>query len=131
MTQSTAAQTAKSLLQEYAAEVAKASADPAPTAAAPRRAPDLGGAPNLDMIMRIPVTVKVVLGSATMPVAQLTKLGRGAVIPLDRRVGEPVDVIVNGRVVARGEVVVVDEATSRFGISLTEVVGASGGDKGA
>jgi flagellar motor switch protein FliN len=63
-------------------------------------------------------------------VANLTKLGRGAVIPLDRRVGDPVDVVVNGRVVARGEVVVVDEATSRFGISLTEVVGASGGDKG-
>ena len=81
------------------------------------------------MIMRIPVTVKVVLGSATMPVAQLTKLGRGAVIPLDRRVGEPVDVVVNGRIVARGEVVVVDEATSRFGISLTEVVGAGAGDK--
>ena len=75
------------------------------------------------MVMRIPVTVKVVLGSATMPVANLVKLGRGAVIPLDRRVGEPVDVVVNGRVVARGEVVVVDEATSRFGISLTEVVG--------
>ncbi len=83
------------------------------------------------MIMRIPVTVKVVLGSATMPVANLTKLGRGAIIPLDRRVGEPVDVMVNGRVVARGEVVVVDEATSRFGISLTEVVGAAGPDKGA
>jgi flagellar motor switch protein FliN len=123
MTQPTAAQSAKSLLQEYAAEVAKASAETAPAAAAPRRAPDPVAAPNLDMIMRIPVTVKVVLGSATMPVAQLTKLGRGAVIPLDRRVGEPVDVIVNGRVVARGEVVVVDEATSRFGISLTEVVG--------
>jgi flagellar motor switch protein FliN/FliY len=130
MTQPTAAQTAKSLLQEYAAEVAKASAD-AP-AATPRKAPpDPGAGLNLDMIMRIPVTVKVVLGSATMPVAQLTKLGRGAVIPLDRRVGEPVDVIVNGRVVARGEVVVVDEATSRFGISLTEVVGASSSDKGA
>jgi flagellar motor switch protein FliN len=131
MTQPTTAQTAKSLLQEYAAEVAKTSAEAAPPAAAPRRAPDLGAAPNLDMIMRIPVTVKVVLGSATMPVSHLTKLGRGAVIPLDRRVGEPVDVIVNGRIVARGEVVVVDEATSRFGISLTEVVGASGGDKGA
>ena len=79
--------------------------------------------------MRIPVTVKVVLGSATMPVANLTKLGRGAIIPLDRRVGEPVDVVVNGRIVARGEVVVVDEATSRFGISLTEVVGTTGNDK--
>ena len=80
--------------------------------------------------MRIPVTVKVVLGSATMPVANLIKLGRGAVIPLDRRVGEPVDVVVNGRVVARGEVVVVDEATSRFGISLTEVVGPLGRGQG-
>jgi len=85
--------------------------------------------PNLDMVMRIPVTVKVVLGSTTMPVAGLVKLGRGAVIPLDRRVGEPVDVVVNGRVVARGEVVVVDEATSRFGISLTEVVGPPAGDQ--
>jgi flagellar motor switch protein FliN/FliY len=75
------------------------------------------------MVMRIPVTVKIVLGSATMPVANLVKLSRGAVIPLDRRVGEPVDMMVNGRIVARGEVVVVDEATSRFGIKLTEVVG--------
>jgi flagellar motor switch protein FliN/FliY len=64
-----------------------------------------------------------------MPVASLVKLGRGAVIPLDRRVGEPVDVVVNGRVVARGEVVVGDESTSRFGISLTEVVGASDSDR--
>ena len=133
MTQPTPAQSAKSLLQEYAAEVAKGSADPGLAAgAAPKRPtaePAVAG--NLDMIMRIPVTVKVVLGSATMPVANLTKLGRGAIIPLDRRVGEPVDVMVNGRVVARGEVVVVDEATSRFGISLTEVVGAAGPDKGA
>jgi flagellar motor switch protein FliN/FliY len=133
MTQPTPAQSAKSLLQEYAAEVAKGSADPGLAAgAAPKRpAAEPAVAGNLDMIMRIPVTVKVVLGSATMPVANLTKLGRGAIIPLDRRVGEPVDVMVNGRVVARGEVVVVDEATSRFGISLTEVVGAAGPDKGA
>lgn len=79
--------------------------------------------------MRIPVTLKVVLGSATMPVASLVKLARGAIVPLDRRVGEAVDVVVNGRVVARGEVVVVDEATSRFGVSLTEIVGPSGADK--
>jgi flagellar motor switch protein FliN/FliY len=131
----TPAQSAKSLLQEYAAELGKAPAEPgAMPGVAPRKAggPDLAAAgANLEMIMRIPVTVKVVLGSATMPVANLTKLGRGAVIPLDRRVGEPVDVVVNGRVIARGEVVVVDEATSRFGISLTEVVGPSGSDKGA
>jgi flagellar motor switch protein FliN/FliY len=78
------------------------------------------------MVMRIPVTVQIVLGSATMPVANLVKLGRGAVVPLDRRVGEPVDVVVNGRVVARGEVVVLDEDSTRFGISLTEVIGTPG-----
>ncbi|MEJ2118329.1 MAG: FliM/FliN family flagellar motor switch protein [Alphaproteobacteria bacterium] len=61
--------------------------------------------------------------SGTVP---LVKLGRGAVVPLDRRVGEPVDVVVNGRVVARGEVVVLDEDSSRFGISLTEVIGTPG-----
>ncbi|MGP9821867.1 flagellar motor switch protein FliN [Salinarimonas sp. NSM] len=78
---------------------------------------------NLDAIMRIPVSLQVVLGSATMPVANLMKLGRGAVVPLDHRVGEPVDVVVNGRVVARGEVVVVEDDNSRFGVSLTEIVG--------
>lgn len=86
---------------------------------------------SFDTIMRIPVSVKIVLGSTTMPVSALMKLGRGAVIPLDRRVGEPVDVTVNGRVVARGEVVVLEEASSRFGISLTEVVGPGGPEKTA
>jgi len=78
---------------------------------------------HLETVLQIPVSVKVVLGSATMPVASVLKLGRGAVVPLDRKVGEPVDVVVNGRVVARGEVVVLDEDNSRFGVSLTEVIG--------
>jgi flagellar motor switch protein FliN/FliY len=78
---------------------------------------------NVEAILRIPVTMQVVLGSATIPVANLMKLGRGAVVPLDHRVGEPVDVVVNGRIVARGEVVVVEEDNSRFGVSLTEIVG--------
>jgi flagellar motor switch protein FliN len=82
---------------------------------------------NVDAILRIPVTMQVVLGSATIPVANLMKLGRGAVVPLDHRVGEPVDVVVNGRIVARGEVVVVEEDNSRFGVSLTEIVGPLGG----
>jgi flagellar motor switch protein FliN/FliY len=77
---------------------------------------------NIELIMRIPVSVKIVLGAATMPVSRLMKLGRGAVIPLDRRVGEPVDVVVNGHVIARGEVVVLDEEGSRFGVSLTEIL---------
>lgn len=125
---------AGSLLQEYAAELG-----PSPAASAVPPQPSMGGGSadvgastrNLEMVMRIPVTVKIVLGSATMPVANLVKLGRGAVIPLDRKIGEPVDVAVNGRVVARGEVVIVDEGTSRFGIKLTEVVGPMGADKPA
>jgi flagellar motor switch protein FliN len=78
---------------------------------------------NLDTILRIPVSVQVVLGSAMMPVSNLLKLGRGAVIPLDHRVGEPVDIIVNGRVIARGEIVVVEDDNSRLGVSLTEIAG--------
>jgi flagellar motor switch protein FliN/FliY len=86
---------------------------------------------NIDVVLHIPVNVTVVLGSTTMPVANLVKLGRGAVIPLDRRVGEPVDVVVNGRVIARGEVVVLEEGNSRFGISLTEVVAGGVPDRAA
>lgn len=84
------------------------------------------GLRNLDVVMRIPVTVQVVLGSATMPVANLMKLSRGSVLALDNKVGEPVDVVVNGRVVARGEVVVVEEASGRLGVALTEIVNPAG-----
>jgi flagellar motor switch protein FliN len=80
------------------------------------------GGPNLDVILAIPVTVQVVLGTTTMPVSRLMKLGRGAIISLDQKVGDPVNVLVNGRIVARGEVVVVDDDNSRFGVSLTEIV---------
>lgn len=85
----------------------------------------MGTGKNLESILRIQVLIQVVLGSATMPVANLMKLGRGAIVPLDHRVGEPVDVVVNGRVIARGEVVVVEDDNSRFGVSLTEIVGPS------
>jgi len=76
-----------------------------------------------DLIMNIPVEVQVVLGSTTMPVATLMNLGRGAVITLDKQIGDPVDIVVNGRVVARGEVIVLEDDSSRFGVSLTEVIG--------
>jgi flagellar motor switch protein FliN/FliY len=119
--------------QEFSAE--RASAD-AQTATSPlerlaeiaaRTAEDATKFANVEAILRSPVTMQVVLGSATIPVANLMKLGRGAVVPLDHRVGEPVDVVVNGRIVARGEVVVVEEDNSRFGVSLTEIVGPLGG----
>ena len=86
--------------------------------------PDVG-APNLGAILSIPVTVQVVLGSTSLPVSGLMKLARGAIVSLDQRVGDPVDVVVNGTVIARGEIVVVDEVSQRFGVSLLEVV-ASG-----
>jgi len=78
---------------------------------------------NSKLVMNIPVEVQVVLGSTTMPVATLMNLGRGAVITLDRQIGDPVDIVVNGRIVARGEVIVLEDDSSRFGVSLTEVIG--------
>ena len=108
---------------------------PDPSDAAAQRPFTLGDMPeggrNLDAILRIPVAIQVVLGSAIMPVASLMKLSRGAVIPLDHRVGEPVDIVVNGRIVARGEVVVVEDDNSRFGVSLTEIVGPPGSEPAA
>lgn len=98
---------------------------------AARAAEETSRLTNIEPILRIPVTVQVMLGSATMPVADLMKLGRGAVIPLDHRVGEPVEVVVNGRIVARGAVVVVEDENSRFGVSLTEIVGSMAGDSDA
>ncbi len=73
---------------------------------------------DLGAIYDIPVQLSVVLGKATMPVNQLLRLGRGAVLELDRKVGEPVDILVNNRLVARGEVVVIDE---RIGVTMTEI----------
>ena len=83
---------------------------------------------NLDVVMRIPVSVRIVLGSTKIPISNLVMLGRGSIIPLDRKVGEAVDIMVNDRVVARGEVVLIDDKESRFGVSLTEVVGWEAGD---
>ncbi|QTN99988.1 flagellar motor switch protein FliN [Brucella sp. 458] len=89
----------------------------------PRSAQKSASKPNLDLIMGIPVDVQVVLGGTTMPVANLMKLGRGAVITLDKQIGDPVDIVVNGRVIARGEVIVLEDDSSRFGVSLTEIIG--------
>ena len=76
---------------------------------------------ELEAVYEIPVQVSAVLGKATMQVSQLLKLGRGAVVELDRKVGEAIDIYVNNRLVARGEVVVVDE---RLGVTMTEIVKA-------
>lgn len=78
-------------------------------------------AKDLEAVYDIPVKVSAVLGKATMQVSQLLKLGRGAVVELDRKVGEAIDIYVNNRLVARGEVVVVED---RLGITMTEIVKA-------
>ena len=75
---------------------------------------------GLDAVYDIPVTVSAVLGNATMQVSQLLKLGRGAVVELDRKLGEAIDIYVNNRLVARGEVVMVDD--TRLGVTMTEIV---------
>ncbi len=67
----------------------------------------------------MPVSVSAVLGRARMPVGDLLKIAPGAVLELDRKVGEAVDIFVNNRLVARGEVVLVDE---RLGITMTEII---------
>ena len=82
----------------------------------------VGGAPNSGIIMNIPFDVQIVLGSAEMHVADLMALKKGATVALDRRIGEPVDVVVNGRKVARGEITVLDSDPTRFGIKLTEII---------
>ena len=77
--------------------------------------------PNSALIMDIPVEVQIVLGSTEMAVSDLMGLQKGSTVALNRRIGEPVDVIVNGRRIARGEITVLDSDPSRFGIRLTEV----------
>ncbi len=74
---------------------------------------------NIDMIMDIPVTVSVELGRTKLLISELLGLGQGSVVELKKLAGEPVEVLVNGKLIARGEVVVVDE---KFGIKLTDIV---------
>jgi flagellar motor switch protein FliN/FliY len=76
-------------------------------------------AADLESVYEIPVQVSAVLGKASMQVNQLLRLGRGAVVELDRKVGEAVDIYVNNRLVARGEVVVVE---NRLGVTMTEII---------
>ncbi len=74
---------------------------------------------RLSAIYDIPVQLAAVLGRTSMPVNQLLRLGRGAVVELDRKVGEPIDIYVNNRLVARGEVLIVDD---HLGITMTEII---------
>ena len=85
----------------------------------PERDTQLASIQDLEAVYDIPVQVSAVLGKSSMQVSQILKLGRGAVVELDRKVGEAVDIYVNNRLVARGEVVVVEE---RLGVTMTEII---------
>ena len=111
-------------LEEEVEVVTEESASPAE----PQTIADLAAAPmaqqvgtihDLEALYDIPVQVSAVLGQTTMQVSQLFKLGRGAVVELDRKVGEAIDIYVNNRLVARGEVVVVED---RLGVTMTEII---------
>jgi flagellar motor switch protein FliN/FliY len=78
-------------------------------------------AADLEAMFDVPVQVSAVLGRARMDVGQLLKLGPGAVLELDRKVGEAIDIYVNNRLVARGEVVLVEE---KLGVTMTEIIKA-------
>jgi flagellar motor switch protein FliN/FliY len=84
-----------------------------------------GNIRNNGVIMNIPVDVQIVLGSAEMPVSELMALQKGSTVALNRRIGEPVDVMVNGRRIAKGEITVLEHDPSRFGIRLTEIITAA------
>ena len=79
------------------------------------------GAEDLEALFDVPVKVSAVLGRAKMDVGELLKLGPGAVLELDRKVGEAIDIYVNDRLVARGEVVLVED---KLGVTMTETIKA-------
>ena len=98
-------------LDEFAADEALASDAPVDQ--------DVKSAADLAPVFDVPVNISAVLGRANLSVAQLLQLGQGRVLELDRKVGEAIDIYVNNRLVARGEVVVVDE---RLGVTMTEII---------
>jgi flagellar motor switch protein FliN len=115
-------------LQDLGAQAARAvtpGVDPAapraqePCAPLADKPPAARGSDDLGAVYDIPVQLSAVLGKASMPVSQLLRLGRGAVVELDRKVGESIDILVNNRLVARGEVVVLDD---RLGVTMTEII---------
>lgn len=78
--------------------------------------------PGLSLVLDVPVMLTVELGSCQLPMKDVLQLNVGSVVQLDKPAGAPVELSVNGKVIARGEVVVVDE---RFGIKITELIGAA------
>lgn len=111
---------AAALMEQQQEEEAKAKPRARP---APPSGGGGGGAGDpmdtIEAVYDIPVEIIAVLGTASMPISQILKLGRGAVVELERIIGEPIEIHANNRLVARGEVVVVED---RLGVQITEVI---------
>ncbi|TVR60642.1 MAG: flagellar motor switch protein FliN [Candidatus Competibacteraceae bacterium] len=86
---------------------------------APQDAPNVQSEPNLDRVLDIPINLSLELGHTRMSIRELLRLSQGSVVKLDRPGGDPLDILVNGCLVARGEVVVINE---RFGVRITDIV---------
>lgn len=108
--------------QEEKVESQESDVQPAPMDELSSSAQSPAGAPDLDVIMDIPVTVSMEVGNTEISIRNLLQLNQGSVIELDRLAGEPLDVLVNGTLIAHGEVVVVNE---KFGIRMTDVISPS------
>jgi len=91
------------------------------TGDSPQEAEPKRSAQDLEAVFDVPVTVSAVLGKSAMEVSQLLKLAKGTIVELDRKVGEAIDIYVNDRLVARGEVVLVED---RLGVTMTEIIKA-------
>ena len=79
----------------------------------------MAGLESMELLLHVPLRLSVVLGSRTISIAEILKLGTGSVVELDRNVAHPVDLLVNDRLIARGEIVAIDEA---FGLRITELL---------
>ncbi|HMN38722.1 MAG TPA: FliM/FliN family flagellar motor switch protein [Hyphomicrobium sp.] len=118
-------------VSDFASELSQAAEEALPTLGggsdAIARRPGSAGideSQQLNSILKIPVTMKIVVGSVTLPVSELRALRTGDILTLDRKVGDVVDVVVNGQLLARGVLVIADPKTSQLGVQLTELAGA-------
>jgi flagellar motor switch protein FliN len=91
-----------------------------------RSTPPADAPANLDIIMDIPIDMEIVLGTSRLPVSGLMSLTEGSLIALDRKIGEPVEIMVNGRLFGRGEITVLEGDDTRFGVKLIEIIGQIG-----
>ncbi|MDT8428972.1 MAG: flagellar motor switch protein FliN [Pseudomonadales bacterium] len=112
----------QALADEWAAAMAEGDDSAAASESSGQKSPGNGQAPDLDVILDIPVRISMEVGSSSITIRNLLQLNQGSVIELDRLAGEALDVLVNGTLIAHGEVVVVND---KFGIRMTDVISPS------